>query len=61
MKLAVGSSDSSPRTGSIEIELLFYISSVDGLGLFAARIEQLHQSLVVPCEFNLPIEVVDLG
>ena len=50
-----------PRLGSIETELLFHISSFDGLGLFAAGIEQLHQRLVVPREFDFTIEVVDLG
>jgi len=28
-----------PRLGSIETELLFHVSSFDGLGLFAAGIE----------------------
>jgi hypothetical protein len=44
-----------------EPELLFHIGSFDGPGLFAARIEQFHQSFVVPREFDFTIEVIDLG
>jgi hypothetical protein len=51
----------SPRLGSIETELLFNIRRFERFSLFAAGIEKLHQSFVVPREFDFAIEVIDLG
>ena len=46
---------------SVETELLLDLGRLESFCLLAAGIEKFHLGLVVPRQYYLPVEVVDLG